>query len=63
MRRIASIFYEICEKMEETEMDSSELKAILEWCDEMGHSEHEILELIRRIVSANPRKEKKAEKE
>ena len=44
-------------------MDSSELKAILEWCDEMGHSEHEILELIRRIVSANPRKEKKAEKE
>ena len=27
--------------------------------DEKGHSEHEILELIRRIVGANPREEEK----
>ena len=36
-------------------MDKSEIKVVIEWCDEMGHSEHEILDLIRRIVSANPR--------
>lgn len=35
-----------------------EIKVIIEWCDEKGHSEHEILELIRRIVDANPRQEK-----
>ena len=38
-------------------MDKSEIKVVIEWCDEMGHTEHEILELIRRIVSANPRKD------
>lgn len=38
-------------------MDSVELKTVMDWCDEMGHTEHEILELIRRIVSANPRKD------
>ena len=32
---------------------------VIEWCDEKGHSEHEILELIRRIVGANPREEEK----
>ena len=38
-------------------MDKAEIKVVIEWCDEMGHSEHEILDLIRRIVSANPRKD------
>lgn len=37
------------------EMDKSEIKEVIEWCDEKGHSEHEILELIRRIVNAKPR--------
>lgn len=39
------------------QMDKKEIKAVIEWCDEMGHSEHEILDLIRRIVDANPRQE------
>jgi hypothetical protein len=34
-----------------------EMKEIIEWCDEKGHSEHEILDLIRRIVDAKPRNE------
>ena len=38
-------------------MDKAEIKVVIEWCDEMGHTEHEILDLIRRIVSANPRKD------
>lgn len=29
------------------EMDKKEIKDVIEWCDEKGHSEHEILELIR----------------
>lgn len=41
--------------MEVTEMDKKEIKVVIEWCDEKGHSEHEILDLIRRIVNANPR--------
>lgn len=41
------------------EMDKKEIKDVIEWCDEKGHSEHEILELIRRIVGANPREEEK----
>ena len=36
-------------------MDKKEIKVVIEWCDEKGHSEHEILDLIRRIVNANPR--------
>ncbi len=40
-------------------MDKKEIKEVIEWGDEKGHSEHEILELIRRIVDANPRKEDK----
>lgn len=43
------------QKMEVTEMDKKEIKVVIEWCDEKGHSEHEILDLIRRIVNANPR--------
>ena len=39
------------------EMDKKEIKEVIEWCDEKGHSEHEILELIRRIVGANPKEE------
>lgn len=39
------------------EMDKSEIKEVIEWCDEKGHSEHEILELIRRIVNAKPRED------
>ena len=39
------------------EMDKKEIKEVIEWCDEKGHSEHEILELIRRIVGANQREE------
>ena len=38
------------------EMDKAEIKEVIEWCDEKGHSEHEILELIRRIVGAKPHK-------
>ena len=38
------------------EMDKKEIKDVIEWCDEKGHSEHE---LIRRIVGANPREEEK----
>lgn len=44
------------------EMDKKEIKEVIEWCDEMGHSEHEILDLIRRIVNANPRKEEEPTK-
>lgn len=40
------------------EMDKKEIKEVIEWCDEKGHTEHEILDLIRRIVGANPREEK-----
>ena len=42
---------------EEKELDKKEIKDVIEWCDEKGHTEHEILELIRRIVDAKPRKE------
>ncbi len=48
--------------MAEIIMDKKEIKEVIEWCDEKGHSEHEILELIRRIVDAKPRKEDKKEK-
>ena len=39
-----------------------EIKEVIEWCDEKGHSEHEILDLIRRIVDAKPRNEEKPDK-
>ncbi len=39
------------------EMDKREIKEIIEWCDEKGHSEHEILELLRRILGVEPRGE------
>ncbi len=39
-----------------------EIKEVIEWCDEKGHSEHEILDLIRRIVSAKSRNEEKPNK-
>ena len=39
------------------DMDKKEIKEVIEWCDEKGHSEHEILGLIRRIVGAAPREE------
>lgn len=42
----------------DTEMDKKEIKVVIEWCDEKGHSEHEILDLIRRIVDAKPRTER-----
>ncbi len=45
--------------MEGMAMDKKEIKEVIEWCDEKGHSEHEILELIRRIVDAKPREEDK----
>ncbi|MCI9082824.1 MAG: hypothetical protein HFI70_11145 [Lachnospiraceae bacterium] len=45
------------------EMDKKEIKVVIEWCDEKGHSEHEILDLIRRIVDANPRTEGESERE
>ena len=38
-------------------MDKAEIKDLIEWCDEHGHTEHEILELLRRIVGAKPRPE------
>ena len=41
------------------DMDKQEIKEVIEWCDEMGHTEHEILDLIRRIVKAKPRDEDK----
>lgn len=39
------------------ELDKKEIKEVIEWCDEKGHSEHEILDLIRRIAGAKPREE------
>lgn len=42
------------------EMDKAEIKEVIEWCDEKGHSEHEILDLIRRIVGAKSYKEEGA---
>ena len=39
------------------EMDKSEIRDVIEWCDEKGHTEHEIMELLRRIVGAKPREE------
>ena len=41
-------------------MDKAEIKEVIEWCDEKGHTEHEILELIRRIVNAKPRDDKES---
>jgi len=46
------------EEREEETLDKKEIKDVIEWCDEKGHTEHEILELIRRIVDAKPREEK-----
>ncbi len=39
------------------ELDKEEIKIIIEWCEEKGHNDHEILDLIRRIVGAQPGKE------
>ena len=39
------------------EMDKKTIKDVIEWCDKQGHTEHEILELIRIIVGAEPREE------
>jgi hypothetical protein len=44
-------------------MENIEIKEIIEWCDEKGHSEHEILDLIRRIVEAKPRDEEEKNKD
>ncbi len=44
------------------DVDKKEIKEVIEWCDEKGHSEHEILDLIRRIVSAKSRNEEKPNK-
>lgn len=41
------------------DVDKKEIKEVIEWCDEKGHSEHEILDLIRRIVGAKSRNEEK----
>ena len=41
------------------QMDKAEIREVIEWCDEKGHTEHEILELIRRIVGAKERQEEK----
>lgn len=43
------------------EMDKKTIKDVIEWCDKQGHTEHEILELIRIIVNAEPREEEKAD--
>ena len=45
------------------DMDKAEIKEVIEWCDEKGHTEHEILELIRRIVGAKPREDQKEKAE
>ena len=42
--------------------DNKMIKDVIEWCDEKGHSEHEILELVRIIVGAKPRDEAPEEK-
>ena len=46
-------------ELEEVRIDSEytsefndNLRAIIEWCDEKGHSDHETLDLIRRVVGA-----------
>lgn len=42
-------------------MDKKKIKEVIEWCDEKGHTEHEILDLIRRIVGAKSREEEDVE--
>lgn len=37
------------------EQISSDIKEVIEWCDEKGHSDQEIMELIRRMVGAKER--------
>ena len=44
-------------KLEEQELDKKTIKEVIEWCDEKGHTEHEILELIRRLVGAKTKEE------
>jgi len=31
------------------DMDKKEIKEVIEWCDEKGHSEHEILDLSEEL--------------
>ena len=38
-------------------MDNAEIKVFLEWCDEIGLTEHEMLDFLLRIENANSRKE------
>lgn len=42
-------------------MDKKEIKEVIELGDEKGASEHEILELIRRMVGAKSREEEHVE--
>ncbi len=39
-------------------MDRKEITEVIEWCDEKGYSDHEILELPGRIADAKPGKKK-----
>ena len=44
-------------------MDKAEIKVMIEWLEEKGHTDQEIMDLIRRIVGARPRAtEEKEEK-
>lgn len=39
------------------DMDKKTIKDVIEWCQVQGHSDNEILELIRIIVGAKSREE------
>ena len=39
------------------EMDKKEIKDMIEWCEEKGHSSQEILGLIKRIVGSSTKQE------
>ena len=54
---ICYIIKTVKEDLTNTWASIEKIKEVIEWRDEKGHSEHEILELIRRIVDAKPREE------
>lgn len=43
------------------EMEKGTIKEMIEWMDEKGHSEAEIMECIRRMVGAKPKENKETQ--
>lgn len=40
-------------------MDKTEIREMIEWMESKGHSEEEIMDCIRKMVGAKPKKEAK----